>query len=326
MLSIILRYAGSSYYVYQDIFGNTYQDILHPTYHVNLTVGISRASMTVGNSQLIPGTTVHGAIILSDLALGKVPKNLSSINAEQWNIYSKVSVRIKNYRSLQLELPFQLTRWSGVIGPPCPQFPTGHKTERGLSFAHYMIWRDFMSFDKDTLYRFHQSGNSTTTYSKDGSHVIFSNGTRMRYGTVYSDRDILVILEDDALNTITDLNTTIVEELANMKNIDILYLGWCDGRAARPFPLCSHAYAITRMAARRLVKYFEPCGRALDEMLVMFMKNGWITHRRVNRYSYQKNVKEEYKGLRDKTEGIFRQHKVAMGSINGHRKRKLLSD
>ncbi|RYH27264.1 hypothetical protein EON65_13625 [archaeon] len=185
-----------------------------------------------------------------------------------------------------------------------------------------MIWRDFVSFDKDTLYRFYQSGNSTATYSSDGSHAIFPNGTMMRYGTVYSEQDRLVILEDDALNTITDLNSTIIEELANMKNIDILYLGWCEGRAAKPYPLCSHAYAITRASARHLVKYFEPCGRALDEMLVMFMKNGWISHRRVNRYSYHKNVKEEYKSLRDKTEGIFRQHKVTMGSINGHRRRR----
>lgn len=99
LLCMLLNLVRSSH-IYHDTFGNTFQDILHPVYRVNLTVGVSRASMTIGNSFLIPGLTVHGAIILSDMALGKVPRNLSGISLEQWNTFRYKVVFLKSSKHL----------------------------------------------------------------------------------------------------------------------------------------------------------------------------------------------------------------------------------
>jgi hypothetical protein len=65
----------------------------------------------------------------------------------------------------------------------------------------------------------------------------------------------MVILEDDVDVAIVhkDLNTTLAEELGNM-GADLLFLGWCEGRLARPVPLCAHAYAVTRKGARKLIQ------------------------------------------------------------------------
>lgn len=69
--------------------------------------------------------------------------------------------------------------------------------------------------------------------------------------------DVLVILEDDVDVAIvySELNTTLSEEIGDMgSHTDLLFLGWCEGRLARPVPLCAHAYAVTRKGARKLVK------------------------------------------------------------------------
>ena len=93
-------------------------------------------------------------------------------------------------------------------------------------------------------------------------------------------------------------------------------LGWCSGRLARPVPLCLHAYAITRRGARKLVKYFEPCGMAIDWQVVIMGKNKWITYRTANPWSYQNNLNSKYPRSHDFTQGIF--HQVRIGSFNGH--------
>lgn len=67
--------------------------------------------------------------------------------------------------------------------------------------------------------------------------------------------DILVVLEDDVDVAIqyNDLNSTLAEELGSI-GVDLLFLGWCEGRLARPVPLCAHAYAVTRRGARKLIQ------------------------------------------------------------------------
>ena len=61
-------------------------------------------------------------------------------------------------------------------------------------------------------------------------------------------------------------------------------------------PLCAHAYAITRRAARKLVRLVEPCGAALDEQLVVFGKNGWVTYATTKEVSATR-LRLIYKGL-----------------------------
>ena len=64
-----------------------------------------------------------------------------------------------------------------------------------------------------------------------------------------------MVLEDDADVAIhyKDLNQTLAEELGSI-GVDLLFLGWCEGRLARPVPLCTHAYAVTRKGARKLIQ------------------------------------------------------------------------
>lgn len=284
----------------------------------NLTVGISKPYIEKGAFNLLPGLSIHGAIILSDMAIGKLPSNLSTLPTERLELIRKVSGRLENYRILQNILPFQLTRWSGAVALPCPQFPGFPRGERGLTFAHYRIWRDFVYFDEEVQRRLHVN-SSEVAESADKVYVAFPNGTLVKNGTPFLPDDILVIFEDDAVSCIANTNETLLSEFSQMKDVDILYLGWCEGRAARPVPLCSHAYAITRASAAKLIKYLEPCGRAIDEQLVILAKNGWLRYRRASPQSYR-NVRPDYNPWGDKTGGIFRQNKYMLGSINGHRR------
>ena len=90
----------------------------------------------------------------------------------------------------------------------------------------------------------------------------------------------------------------------------------CVGRAAKPVPLCAHAYALTIEGARKAIKYIEPCGRALDEQFVIFAKNNWLTYREAFQSSYKNKFNSNYPQGGDGTHGIFHQKK--MGSFNGH--------
>jgi len=124
-------------------------------------------------------------------------------------------------------------------------------------------------------------------------------------GIPFRDDDLLVILEDDAEIAIKDISNTLIEEFNDMKDIDLLYLGWCEGRTARPIPLCTHAYAITRKGAKSLIKHFEPCGLAYDWQLVTYIRNKWLTYRSAHHYSFGNNYKQGYKN--SNTRGIFQQ-------------------
>ena len=125
----------------------------------------------------------------------------------------------------------------------------------------------------------------------------------------------MVMLEDDVVVAIKDIQGTMQEELRDMAGTDLLYLGWCEGRLARPIPLCSHAYAVTRRGARKIVKHFEPCGLAYDWQFVTMIRNKWITYRPAHKFSYEHNYKPEFgNGF---TRGIIQQMTDA-GSFNGH--------
>jgi len=179
-----------------------------------------------------------------------------------------------------------------------------HSSERGLALAHYNIWLDFIYFDLAII-----SGNSTVDYNKVGDNEFENrNGMLYKNGKQFLDNDIIIILEDDADIAVADINKVLLDEFQDM-NTDILYLGWCEGRNARPVPLCLHAYALTRSGTRKLVNYYEPCGKAIDEQFVIMAKNKWISYRKVNPSNYRLSRNE-------KTFGIF--HQKNLGSLNGH--------
>jgi hypothetical protein len=277
----------------------------------------------------VSGVTIHGAIIVSDHIEGnsqlKAAIDASTIpfaTAPGTDEIKKLSsARIKNFETLQANLPFNLTKWSAVFTGPCPHYSHGgHRTERGLMWAHYRIWRDFIYFDPDILsFATDQNKQDKDSISSaDGIFIAYSDGRLIKNHTPYKDDDVIVIFEDDAYSVIDDTAVTVKEELSMMGE-DMLYLGWCEGRVARPAPLCAHAYAVKRKAVRKLVHYFEPCGRAVDEQLAVFIKNNWVSYRRAHPWSF-KVLSKSYNPVNDTNYGIFRQCKTECGSVNGHRR------
>jgi hypothetical protein len=291
--------------------------------------------------------TIFGSIIMTDylgeltnLCFHNIKKNLTCS--------SKLNTAIKRGRNARLsiqELPFPVVEWPSLKVASCPHDDRNkHGTsERGLAWAHYQILLEFVYFDYDVLkevengagldidsiYRSTVFSSVSSSFAAVGplsktalsrltnnsSSDAFSRPGLYKNGIPFQDDDIMVILEDDIDIAIKDVQGTLMEELTDMNGIDILYLGWCEGRLARPIPLCSHAYAITRRGARKLIKYFEPCGLAYDWQLVLMIRNKWLTYRTAHRYSYEGNYKEGYSN--SFTRGIFQQMKAG-GSFNGH--------
>lgn len=191
--------------------------------------------------------------------------------------------RILNGRKTISELPFHVSEWYSLHAPPCPNRPA-KGNDRGVALSHYQVWLDFV---------------------RQGE----------KFGKDVSDQDILVMLEDDAVITITDVKEVLLREFSSMTT-DHIFLGWCYGR--RFMPMCTHAYAITRAAATRLVKEFDVCQtHAIDGQLRQLSEKGVFTWRKPLPDSL-KNLKP---GFEDNphyfTRGIFIQ-KNGMVSFNHH--------
>ncbi len=293
----------------------------------------------LGTSTLVKGITVYSAVVMSILNDNLMEQTNVKSSAD-YSVSTHVNGNTTNHISLGMELaliraqhfrkmsstfPFPVVEWPAVYTRPCPYSRHVHKTERGLGLAHLQIWLDFIYFDPDVLnvyndksyekFKDNQTYISTWYSSSSGKYMITANGTLYKNDIKFSDDDIIIIFEDDADIAIIDFNTTIVEELS-MMNTDILYLGWCEGRTARPIPLCAHAYALTRRGARKVVSHYEPCGLAIDEQFVVMARNKWLTYRQAHTWSYKDRFNSNYPVAHDKTFGIFHQKK--MGSLNGH--------
>lgn len=273
----------------------------------------------LGKRGIVGNITVFGAIVNSDVDVLHI--NPATLSPEEYEAKRMSFIRLENIRNLTAELPFELVHWPAVMTRPCPQNRHGHKTERGVALAHFQIWSDFIFFDHDVLDNLARgitnTYNSTSFSSTSGFFSANPTGELFKNGIPFLDDDILVVFEDDAESVVKDTAVTLIEELSSMTT-DLLYLGWCEGRLARPVPLCTQAYALTRRGARKMVKYFEPCGMALDEQMVKICKNKWVSFRTVNDYSHKKNFKPGYPRYGDKTFGMFHQKKNEIPSINGH--------
>jgi hypothetical protein len=278
-------------------------------------------SAFLGKRGIVGNISVHGAIVNSDV--DALTLNPASLTPEEFEAKRMSFIRLENIRNLSAELPFELVHWPAVMTRPCPQNRHGHKTERGVALAHFQIWSDFVFFDHDVLDNLKKgidgggAYNSSSYSSTSGFFSATSSGALFKNGVPYLENDVLVVFEDDAESVVKDTSGTLIEELSSMTT-DLLYLGWCEGRLARPVPLCTQAYALTRSGARKMVQLYEPCGMALDEQMVKFCKNNWITYRTINDYSHKKNFKPNYPRYGDKTFGMFHQKKHEIPSINGH--------
>ena len=167
--------------------------------------------------------------------------------------------------------------------PGCPN-RKNKGNDRGVAFSHFQIWYDFVSQGE-------------------------------KYKGEVSDSDILVLLEDDAVIAINNVEKVLYDEFNSMTT-DHLFLGWCYGR--RHMPMCTHAYAITRKAAIRIVQHFDICyPQAIDAQLRMLSDKGVFTWRKPKPESY----KDLRSGFEDNpnyfTRGIFIQ-KNGLVSFNHH--------
>jgi len=163
----------------------------------------------LGTNTLVPNVTVVGAIIMStatsNLELTKTWRDAISAHTSSSNLTAAdvSALRLQHARSMINQLPFPVVEWPPVFAGPCPQIANGHRTERGLAFAHYQIWLDFIFFDHDVLQAverrdFKEKYESTTYSSTGGTFVAYENGTLTKNGVPFREDDIIVIFEDDA--------------------------------------------------------------------------------------------------------------------------------
>ena len=198
-------------------------------------------------------TTVYIAVILTDpytsSIMGRDFKNVpQGVNGSQIDNALK---RISHARAMLQQLPFKnIEYWWSVFVQACP----GRKTkgnDRGVSSAHQQIWLDW-------VYR--------------GDNPI---GTRS-----VSEVDALVVLEDDAVIVVNNVEKSLRYELARMDGTDLVFLGWCYGQ--RAMPMCTHAYALTRAGARKLLREWDTCStQSIDGQWKQLAQSGKIAWRKV---------------------------------------------
>jgi hypothetical protein len=279
-------------------------------------------SIARGNASFVANKTIFGAIIMTDYS---VDHKLRIEHRNSTDEKLKASMKLSEQRSTHAremisKLPFPVVHWPPVFTKACPFSDSQHRTERGLLYAHYRIWLDFVYFDNELLDESRKKKEGGTTENSEsgyanGTFMVTKSGTLLKHGSPFRDENIIIIFEDDADIAVTDIDEALRKELTDMST-DILYLGWCLGRLSRPVPLCTHAYALSMEGARKVIKYTEPCGLALDEQFVIMAKNKWITYRSAHTENYVDKFNANYPVRHDATHGLFHQKKL--GSFNGH--------
>jgi hypothetical protein len=229
--------------------------------------------------------TVFGAMILTDPDISSIlgrdfHKVPQGVNG---STAQNAEGRIQNGKYTASQLPFDVQFWFSLHAPPCPN-RKNKGNDRGVALSHYQIWLDFVTQGE-------------------------------KYKESASDSDILVLLEDDAVIAVPNI-AQILENEFNSMTTDHLFLGWCYGR--RYMPMCTHAYAITRSTAQRLVKNFDICfPQAIDAQLRLLSDRGLFSWRKPSGESLKKLLP----GFEDNphyfTRGIFVQ-KNGLVSFNHH--------
>lgn len=231
-------------------------------------------------------TTVYGGIILTDPTIAevlgrdfhRVPQGVNG--TQQDNAY----MRHENAKRLMEELPFSIETWYSIYAPPCPR-RKNKGNDRGVSMSHYQIWAEFVHFGR----------NLPST----------------------SEQDIVVVFEDDAVIAVKDVKSSLLYELSQMST-DMLFLGWCYGRRHGLMPMCGHAYALTRLGAKKMLDNYDIChGQAMDAQWHHIAKYAGLTWRKAHPESYR-HTKVGFEDNPDYfTRGIFVQ-KNGLVSFNHH--------
>ena len=233
-------------------------------------------------------TTVWAAMILTDPSVaGVTGDDFSQLNVSGTAV-ENAWIRVDHAQKMVAHLPFKAALWWSVYSHYCPYRPSSktQKNERGVSLAHYHIWIDFEF-----------------------------QGRAGRDKDIANDRDVLIVFEDDSVITTKNVTASLEMEISNMTT-DFKFLGWCFGNSDGEFPLCTHAYAITRRGVRNIIAGFDTCSELpIDGQLKSMTLSGV--------YRWAKASPESYKDMRagfsdtDLTHGIFQQKKKFV-SFNYH--------
>ena len=150
---------------------------------------------------------------------------------------------------------FKFKAWPGVFTGDCPgYFPEARQdhspgADRGMILAHRAIWEEFVSSREISAERLKID-------EKD---------------------DIMLVFEDDPYPLVENHQLNTLREINRMKS-DLHWLGWCYHHEY-PFrsPLCMHAYAMSVVGARSLLKSIKPCGPLPLDRQVRLMCDGNTT-------------------------------------------------
>ena len=234
-------------------------------------------------------TTVWGAMIQTDPTVaGLMGRDFSRVpQGVNGTAVDNAWARIDHAKQMTTDLPFNVEFWWSVYAQSCPHM-SNKGNDRGVSLAHYQIWSDF---------------------ELQGRH---KNG---RDRAVASDRDVLIVFEDDAVIAVKNVNASLELEISSM-SADLKFLGWCYGR--RGMPMCTHAYALTRAGVRKMLAHWDSCSQSsIDGQWKSISGDGHLTWEKASAESYR-DLRE---GFSDNpnyfTRGIFIQRNGFV-SFNHH--------
>lgn len=114
-------------------------------------------------------------------------------------------------------------------------------SERGLMYAHYQIFFDFVHIDHEVMEN--SLRDPKGYYNSSDPHEIktnryfyeYYNGSYYRDGQLLSENDILVVFEDDAIVIKRNISFLLRREFENF-NKELVRLGWCQSDEG----LCDH--------------------------------------------------------------------------------------
>lgn len=197
--------------------------------------------------------TVYGAMIFTDPAtanlLGRdfyrVPQGVNGTALDNAN------ARLAHGKKFIAEFPIPVESVWSVFAQSCP-WRTTKGNDRGVAMAHFLIWHDWVF-----------------------------QGRRGVDKTIANDDDIMIVFEDDAVVAVTDVKAVLLQELSGMTT-DLHFLGWCYG-GGRRMPMCTHAYAVSRRGAKKMVEEWDTCSTSsIDGQWKAMAQHGLFTWSKAN--------------------------------------------
>lgn len=225
-------------------------------------------TLTSSSKEKYPKVIVKGGIVMS----AGLRKSHKAANAQPHsNATGHETERTRHARNMYRQLPFPVDEYPAIFASNCNSYnellrspSQSARVERGYSLSHFQIWSDFMFFDPGVIRKsirqpnidvaayFGPIGNFNHIYPVDYQ---YKRGQYYRDEKLLSEDDILVVFEDDAVISVTNITAVLDLEFRHMSH-DIVYLGWCRDEV---HPYCSHAYAATRRGVRKLMKNIDLC-------------------------------------------------------------------